>query len=66
MRWLRFVVISAAALLAMTLGRAVLSAEIYEGATLEAKANSIWFQDEEYAATKQREWLDRYTREVQS
>jgi spermidine/putrescine-binding protein len=26
----------------------------------------IWFQDEEYAATKQREWLDRYTREVQS
>ncbi|MEJ0070683.1 MAG: extracellular solute-binding protein [Pseudomonadota bacterium] len=26
----------------------------------------IWFQDEEFAATKQREWLDRYTREVQS
>lgn len=26
----------------------------------------IWFQDEEYSATKQREWLDRYTREVQA
>lgn len=26
----------------------------------------IWFGDEEYAAAKQREWLDRYTREVQS
>jgi putative spermidine/putrescine transport system substrate-binding protein len=26
----------------------------------------LFFQDEEYAASKQREWLDRYTREVQS
>ena len=26
----------------------------------------IWFQDEAFAASKQREWLDRYTREVQS
>jgi putative spermidine/putrescine transport system substrate-binding protein len=26
----------------------------------------VWFQDEEFAAVKQREWLDRYTREVQS
>jgi putative spermidine/putrescine transport system substrate-binding protein len=26
----------------------------------------MFFQDEEYAASKQREWLDRYTREVQS
>ena len=26
----------------------------------------IWFQDEEYSATKQREWLDRYTREIQA
>ena len=26
----------------------------------------VFFQDEEYAAAKQREWLDRYTREVQS
>ncbi len=26
----------------------------------------VFFQDEEYAAIKQREWLDRYTREVQS
>jgi putative spermidine/putrescine transport system substrate-binding protein len=26
----------------------------------------VFFQDEEYAAVKQREWLDRYTREVQS
>ena len=26
----------------------------------------IFFQDEEYAAAKQREWLDRYTREIQS
>jgi hypothetical protein len=26
----------------------------------------IFFQDEEFAAVKQREWLDRYTREVQS
>lgn len=30
------------------------------------KSDRIWFQDEEYAATKQREWLDRYTREVQN
>jgi len=28
--------------------------------------NRIWFVDEEFAASKQREWLDRYTREVQS
>jgi len=26
----------------------------------------VFFEDEEYAAVKQREWLDRYTREVQS
>jgi putative spermidine/putrescine transport system substrate-binding protein len=26
----------------------------------------IWFADEEFAASKQREWLDRYIREVQS
>ena len=26
----------------------------------------IWFQDEAFATSKQREWLDRYTREVQS
>ena len=26
----------------------------------------LFFEDEEYAAIKQREWLDRYTREVQS
>jgi putative spermidine/putrescine transport system substrate-binding protein len=26
----------------------------------------IWFQDEDYSATKQREWLDRYTREIQA
>ena len=29
-------------------------------------SSHLWFQDEEYAASKQREWLDRYTREVQS
>lgn len=28
--------------------------------------SKIWFQDEQYSATKQREWLDRYTREVQN
>lgn len=28
--------------------------------------SKIWFQDEEYSAAKQREWLDRYTREVQA
>lgn len=28
--------------------------------------SKIWFQDEEYSATKQREWLDRYTREIQA
>jgi putative spermidine/putrescine transport system substrate-binding protein len=28
--------------------------------------SQLFFQDEEYAASKQREWLDRYTREVQS
>jgi putative spermidine/putrescine transport system substrate-binding protein len=26
----------------------------------------VWFQDSEYTASKEREWLDRYTREVQS
>jgi len=26
----------------------------------------MWFMDEEYGAGKQREWLDRYTREVQT
>jgi putative spermidine/putrescine transport system substrate-binding protein len=26
----------------------------------------IWFADEEFAASKQREWLDRYIREIQS
>ena len=45
MRWLRFVVISAAVLLIAGLGRAAFSGEIREGATLEAKANSIWFED---------------------
>jgi putative spermidine/putrescine transport system substrate-binding protein len=30
------------------------------------KSDRIFFQDEEYAAMKQREWLDRYTREVQA
>jgi len=29
-------------------------------------ASKIFFMDEEYTAGKQREWLDRYTREVQS
>jgi hypothetical protein len=29
-------------------------------------ASKIWFPDEEYSASKQREWLDRYTREVQA
>jgi len=29
-------------------------------------ANLIWFADEEFNASKQREWLDRYIREVQS
>ena len=33
---------------------------------VNADPKKIWFQDEEYAAAKQREWLDRYTREVQS
>lgn len=33
---------------------------------VNADPKLIWFQDEEYAAAKQREWLDRYTREVQS
>lgn len=28
--------------------------------------SKIWFMDEEYTAARQREWLDRYTREVQS
>jgi putative spermidine/putrescine transport system substrate-binding protein len=29
-------------------------------------SNQIWFADEEFNASKQREWLDRYIREVQS
>ncbi len=29
-------------------------------------ASRLWFQDEDFAAAKQREWLDRYIREVQS
>jgi len=33
---------------------------------VNSDSNLLWFQDEEYAAAKQREWLDRYTREVQS
>jgi hypothetical protein len=45
MRWLRFLVLSSAALLMAVLGRAAFSGEIREGATVEAKANSIWFQD---------------------
>lgn len=32
--------------------------------TLDPK--KIWFPDEAFAASKQREWLDRYTRDVQS
>lgn len=33
---------------------------------VNADPKLVFFQDEEFAATKQREWLDRYTREVQS
>lgn len=33
---------------------------------VNADPKLVWFQDEEFAAAKQREWLDRYTREVQS
>ncbi len=33
---------------------------------VNADPSKVWFQDEEFAAIKQREWLDRYTREVQS
>jgi putative spermidine/putrescine transport system substrate-binding protein len=40
------------------------SGEIAKLVTLDA--GRIWFVDEEFAAAKQREWLDRYTREVQS
>jgi putative spermidine/putrescine transport system substrate-binding protein len=40
------------------------SAEVAKLVTLDA--SKIWFQDEEYSATKQREWLDRYTREIQN
>jgi putative spermidine/putrescine transport system substrate-binding protein len=38
--------------------------EIAQLVTLDA--SKIWFPDEEYSASKQREWLDRYTREVQA
>lgn len=38
--------------------------EVQKLVTLDPK--KIWFQDEEFSASKQREWLDRYTREVQS
>jgi putative spermidine/putrescine transport system substrate-binding protein len=41
-----------------------ISPELTKLVTLEP--SKIFFQDEEYAAIKQREWLDRYTREVQS
>jgi ABC-type thiamine transport system substrate-binding protein len=33
---------------------------------INADPKLVWFQDAEFAATKEREWLDRYTREVQS
>ncbi len=33
---------------------------------VNADPKLVFFQDEEFAAIKQREWLDRYTREVQS
>ena len=33
---------------------------------VNADPKRVWFQDEEFSAIKQREWLDRYTREVQS
>lgn len=33
---------------------------------VNADAKLVWFQDEEFAAARQKEWLDRYTREVQS
>lgn len=33
---------------------------------VNADPKLIWFQDAEYAAQKEREWLDRYTREIQS
>jgi hypothetical protein len=46
----RLVVLSAAALLAVAFGRNVVSAEIREGAKLEARPNSIWFQDEDKLA----------------
>jgi putative spermidine/putrescine transport system substrate-binding protein len=32
---------------------------------VNADPKLIWFQDAEYAAQKEREWLDRYTREIQ-
>lgn len=40
------------------------SAEVQRLVTTDAR--SMWFMDEEFSAGKQREWLDRYTREVQS
>jgi len=33
---------------------------------INTKQDAIWFQDEELAASKQRAWLDRFTREVQA
>lgn len=45
MRWLRLLAISAAVLLLALLGRAAFSGEIRAGATVEAKANSFWFED---------------------
>lgn len=50
MRWRQLAGPFAVALVTLALGRAVLSAEIYEGARLEAKANSLWFQDEDKLA----------------
>ena len=33
---------------------------------VNADPKLVWFPDAEYVASKEREWLDRYTREVQS
>jgi putative spermidine/putrescine transport system substrate-binding protein len=33
---------------------------------INADPKLVWFADAEYAASKEREWLDRYTRQVQS
>lgn len=40
------------------------SPQIQKLVTLDPK--KIWFPDEAFSASKQREWLDRYTRDVQS